>query len=81
MSDLSEEYETERAKGPGARVRVKRCEIRMCRKESETASEDEMVLTSMQIEELTLPGLKNLEKDLRKGLGFARRYGTMERVC
>lgn len=73
MSDLSEEYETERAKGPGARVRVKRCEIRMCRKESETASEDEVVLTSMQIEELTLPGLKNLEKDLRKGLGFARR--------
>lgn len=40
-----------------------------------------MVLTSMQIEELTLPGLKNLKKDLRKGLGFARRYGTMERVC
>lgn len=53
MSDLSEEYETERAKGPGARVRVKRCEISMCGKETETASEDEMVLTSMQIEELT----------------------------
>lgn len=36
MSDLSEEYETERAKGPGARVRVKRCEISMCGKETET---------------------------------------------
>lgn len=46
MSDPSEEYETERAKEHGARVRVKRCEIRMCGKETEIASEDEMVLTS-----------------------------------